>query len=106
MLTLHLKKEWFDKIKSGEKTHEYRKYDYWYPIVCKKNNLAKIENRPLKLCLIWGYNVKPEQRAERIIYAEVINIKVLWGNGHNTDGIPTPCIDIEFKLIKKGVKDA
>lgn len=24
MLTFNLKKEWFDKIKSGEKTHEYR----------------------------------------------------------------------------------
>lgn len=24
MLTFNLKKEWFEKIKSGEKTHEYR----------------------------------------------------------------------------------
>ena len=30
MLTFNLKKEWFDKIKSGEKTHEYREVkDYW-----------------------------------------------------------------------------
>lgn len=30
MLTLNLKKEWFEKIKSGEKTHEYRVMsDYW-----------------------------------------------------------------------------
>lgn len=30
MLTFNLKKEWFDKIKSGEKTTEYREYKpYW-----------------------------------------------------------------------------
>lgn len=26
MLTFNLKKKWFDKIKNGEKTHEYREY--------------------------------------------------------------------------------
>ena len=31
MLVFNLKKEWFDKIKSGEKTHEYRVVkDYWF----------------------------------------------------------------------------
>ena len=31
MLTFNVKKEWFEKIKSGEKTHEYReRTDYWY----------------------------------------------------------------------------
>ena len=30
MLILHLKKEWFEKIKAGEKTHEYREVKpYW-----------------------------------------------------------------------------
>ena len=30
MLTFNLKKEWFEKIKSGEKTQEYRLVnDYW-----------------------------------------------------------------------------
>ena len=30
MLTFNLKKEWFEKIKSGEKAHEYREYKpYW-----------------------------------------------------------------------------
>ncbi|CDE59261.1 uncharacterized protein BN657_01508 [Fusobacterium sp. CAG:439] len=30
MLTFNLKKEWFEKIKSGEKTHEYRlANNYW-----------------------------------------------------------------------------
>lgn len=101
MLTLHLKKIWFDKIKSGEKTHEYRKYDYWYSRIVKKYDIAKSENRPLKIKFMLGYNIKPEQRAKRIMYAEVIKITVLWGNGHKIDdNIPTPCVDIEFKLIK------
>ena len=31
MLTFNLKKEWFEKIKSGEKTHEYREVKpYWF----------------------------------------------------------------------------
>lgn len=100
MLTLHLKKVWFDKIKSGEKTHEYRKYDYWYPIIIKKIELAKSENRHLKIKFMLGYNIKPEQRAERIMYAEVVNVRGLWGNGHKTDGVSTPCVDIEFKLVE------
>lgn len=30
MLTFNVKKKWFDKIKNGEKTHEYREVkDYW-----------------------------------------------------------------------------
>ena len=37
MLTFNLKKVWFDKIKSGEKTHEYREVKpFW------KNRLKKI----------------------------------------------------------------
>ncbi len=99
MLTFNLKKEWFDKIKSGEKTHEYRKYDYWYPIIIKKLKIAESEGRPLTIKFMLGYNIKPEQRAERIMYAEVINVRGLWGNGHETDGIPTPCVDIKFKLV-------
>ena len=31
MLTFNLKKEWFEKIKNGEKTHEYRIVKpYWF----------------------------------------------------------------------------
>ena len=37
MLTFNLKKEWFEKIKSGEKTHEYRLYNsYWEKRLCKR----------------------------------------------------------------------
>ena len=31
MLTFNLKKEWFEKIKSGEKTHVYKEVnEYWF----------------------------------------------------------------------------
>ncbi len=30
MLTFNLKKEWFEKIKSGEKTHEYREWSFYW----------------------------------------------------------------------------
>ena len=47
MLTFNLKKVWFDKIKSGEKTHEYREMtDYWikriHPTFVK--GITKIES--------------------------------------------------------------
>lgn len=37
-LLLQLKKEWFEKIDSGEKTHEYREFkDYWIKRIKKKD---------------------------------------------------------------------
>ncbi len=104
MLTLVLKKEWFDKIKSGEKTHEYRKYDFWYPRIVKKYKKAESENRPLKICFKLGYNVNPEQKPERVMYAVCKKISVLWGDHIQAD-IPTPCVDIEFELIKSNTED-
>ena len=42
MLTFNLKKEWFEKIKSGEKTHEYREFKYYWFVRIK--NYFKAEN--------------------------------------------------------------
>ena len=39
MLTFNLKKEWFEKIKRGEKTHEYREVkEYW--CMLRKQNVS------------------------------------------------------------------
>ena len=105
MLTLVLKKEWFDKIKSGEKTHEYRKYDFWAPRIFKKYEKAISENRPLKICFKLGYNIRPNQKQERIMYAVVKKISVLWVDNYKTDNVSAPCIDIEFELIKSNTED-
>lgn len=53
MLTFNLKKEWFEKIKSGEKTHEYREMtDYWikriHPTFVK--GISKVENVDKYMC--------------------------------------------------------
>lgn len=51
MLTFNLKKEWFEKIKSGEKTHEYRVFSsYW---VKRITNAFKI----IILISVWNANL-------------------------------------------------
>ena len=120
MLTFNLKKEWFEKIKSGKKTHEYREVkDFWTNrlvkeffnidkkkklygfgvykqsmIVYLQNECANY-NRPL-LCFMNGMiseEIKPR------IYAIMKSIRIV--NGLNTDlKIDKDVFDIEFELIK------
>ena len=120
MLTFNLKKEWFEKIKSGEKTHEYREVkEYWTNRFVKeffyRKNLNKKDfeiykqgmliylqneygyfNRPL-LCFMNGMfseKIKPR------IYTKMKSIRII--NGLNTDlKINKPVYDIEFELIKE-----
>lgn len=100
MLVFNLKKEWFEKIKSGEKTHEYRRYDYWYSRIVKKYKKAEEEQRPLKICLKCGYPKKDD--STRILYGIVKKISFLWGDNSQTDlNIDAPIVDIEFELIKE-----
>lgn len=92
MLTFNLKKEWFDKIKSGEKTHEYRLYNsYWEKRLCKRMN-------DYTICFACGYP-KKEDTAKRI-YAKLTRVYYL-KSGIMTDlKIDKPVYDIEFELIK------
>ena len=94
MLTFNLKKEWFEKIKSGEKTHEYREYKpYWIKRIygnCSKD---------FKVCFCLGYPHKDDQ--DKRIYANIIGI-FQRKSGINTDlKTRKPVIDIEFELIKE-----
>jgi len=113
MLTFNLKKEWFEKIKSGEKTHEYREVkDYWEKRFLKawddsynSNNRTKIladglqELIGAKIAFKLGYPKVTER--EKILYAIVTDIKKL-ATGINTDlKIDKPVYDIEFELIKE-----
>lgn len=121
MLTFNLKKEWFDKIKSGEKTHEYREVkDYWtdrfitefFAIDKKKEpkhfELKKYEwleylKKNMDVCFfhkiqfmngMFPAEVKPRLFA----YTKFIRIV----DGKNTDlKIDKPVYDIEFELIKE-----
>lgn len=121
MLTFNLKKKWFDKIKNGEKTHEYREVKrYWndrfvkeFFNIDKKKKPYDFEiykqgmmvyllserghyNRP-KICFMNG--MFSEKKRPRI-YAKMKSITIT--NGLNTDlKINKPVYDIEFELIKE-----
>ena len=114
MLTFNLKKEWFEKIKSGKKTHEYREYKpYWTKRIKKELGFA-IENRahiafpfvnrklptpkmPIIICFKLGY--PSPQEHNKIIYAKMESLNIT--NGLNTDLlIDKEVFDIEFKTIE------
>lgn len=110
MLTFNLKKVWFDKIKSGEKNHEYRKYKpYWRKRFEKYFNcdLSAIRLRfgnEIVLCppiyyvnFVCGY--APIEDKNKRLLAKVKTIRLRYGK--ETDlKINAPVYDIEFELIK------
>lgn len=125
MLTFNLKKEWFDKIKSDEKTHEYRLCtDYWDIRVL---NLLKkyLDPDEKELGLDWtkrsqstrsnfsipikapcrftlGYPSNDDK--ERILYGIITHI---WLSNNKIDNLNSdlhteePIYDFEFELIKE-----
>lgn len=126
MLTFNLKKEWFEKIKSGEKTHEYRiMNEYWWKRISKlfaksayminlsSNYEIKAENEtPIvkkfhfyegakeTICLKLGYPKKDNK--EKTLYAKVKSLSFPI-NGKDTDlKINKQVFDIEFELIERG----
>ena len=96
MLTFNLKKEWFEKIKSGEKTHEYRVLnDYWNARINNFYNEQKY-HQVCRFCS--GYPSVDD--TDRILYAHVLDISVR--NGKDTDlKIDEDVFDIEFELIEE-----
>lgn len=93
MLTFNLKKEWFNKIKSGEKTHEYRLFNgYW----CDRLLYRKL---PCLCVFACGYPAKSDKT--RRLSAIIKNVTVI-NNGIYTDlKTNKPVLDIEFELIKE-----
>lgn len=122
MLTFNLKKEWFEKIKSGEKTHEYRIMSkYWnnrFLNLLKKSN-AIVAKNILHRSIINGLNTElypnfefyfacgypKKEDKSKWLKANMIALNTNV-NGLETDlKIDKPVYDIEFELIK-GVEDA
>lgn len=107
MLTFNLKKEWFDKIVSGEKTHEYREVkDYWTKRITKAiygvalNYDADYCECDVQLNYICFMNGMISEEKQPRIYAKLKSIRII--NGKNTDlAIDKPVYDIEFKVIKE-----
>ena len=112
MLTFNLKKEWFEKIKSGEKTHEYREFKQYWTRIFKKEfgefEFGVTELRfgnPIifktkhKVCFMNG--MFPEEKRPRL-YGIIKSIRLRMGT--ETDlKIDKAVYDIEFELI--GNKD-
>lgn len=113
MLTFNLKKEWFEKIKSGEKTHEYREVKpYWFKRIGKCSCLFfNANNRCFSDVLdngkftddldidcefICGYASKDDK--DKRLKAKIKSIKQI--NGKNTDlAVDKDVYDIEFELV-------
>ena len=114
MLTFNLKKQWFEKIKSGEKTHEYREAkQYWHKRIISQNGLfLHINNSCFSLVtengifsdnlnldceFVCGYAKKDDK--EKRLKAKIKSIKII--NGKKTDiAIDKLVYDIEFKLLE------
>lgn len=114
MLTFNLKKQWFDKIKSGEKTHEYREVKpYWknrfenlpeniffyetYGWFRDINRMGKCIDELDEECeFVCGYASKDDK--DKRLKARIKNISII--NGKNTDlAVDKDVYDIEFELI-------
>lgn len=114
-MILNLKKEWFNKIKNGEKTHEYRVMsEYWnkrFINLFKKsgaivalNSLRRsiINGKSTELYpdfpieFVLGYAKKEDKEKRLKGHMVTLTTQV---NGLNTDlKIDKPCYDIEFEL--------
>lgn len=101
MLTFNLKKEWFEKIKSGEKTHEYRVIkDYWWKRIWRKDKYGRL-NRQDDIEFVCGYASRNDKNKR--LKAVLKSISIV--NGRDTDlKIDKPVYDIEFELIKEQTK--
>ena len=121
MLTFNIKKEWFEKIKSGEKTHEYREVkDFWTDrfvkewfcvdkkiapdifLNCKIKLLEYLKKGNSVCCpytkIQFMNGMEKEEKRPRI-YAKFISVKII--NGKTTDlKINKLVYDIEFELIE------
>lgn len=104
MLIFNLKKEWFNKIKSGEKTHEYREVKpYWTTRIGNHFGYLWSDIDYLKSGDIYYPILKDiifvKGYTDEKLYARVVSIKIV--DGTNTDlKINKDVYDIEFKLIK------
>ena len=104
MLTFNLKKEWFEKIKSGEKTHEYREVKpYWTKRLVNYFDLSEEDikkiltdklylEHQLLIAFVLGYTDKK-------ILARCISITSAYGKNTDLD-IDKAVFDIEFELIE------
>ncbi len=126
MLTFNLKKEWFEKIKSREKTHEYIVMsDYWvkriHPTYFKGQIVDRymcdyFKNIPAikftygrlnfknsdGIVFCCGYPKKGDK--EKRLYAKIISITSNVNGNYTVLKINKPVYDIEFELLESEAK--
>lgn len=110
MLTFNLKKEWFEKIKNGEKTHEYREYKpYWRK---RFEKYFECDLSMTKMCLsnetrfdksydiefVCGY--APKDNKDKRIKAKVKAIRMVWRLDTDFKNL-IPVYDLRFEIIKE-----
>lgn len=106
MLTFNLKKEWFEKIKSGEKTHEYREVKPYWTTRIKNHfgylwcDIDYLKGGDIYYPILKDIIFRKGYTGEKL-YAWVVSIKIV--DGKNTDlKIDKDVYDIKFELIKDG----
>lgn len=115
MLTFNLKKEWFEKIKSSEKTREYRVFKpYWTKRLLKVANLEGLTKSCVENCIknnnqfsvsvsipvkfVLGY--PPPSEKNKILYGQIKRLSLL-NNGLHTDlKYVGQVYELIFELIK------
>ena len=88
MLTLTIKKQWYDMILSGEKTEEYRDIKSYYTTRFKNNHLLRPNGLPnvgtKDICFRNGYSTEsPSFVAE--CYLSIGPGRTEWGAGPGTN---------------------
>lgn len=97
MLIFHLKKKWFDLIKEGKKTHEYRVCNkYWTKRIYKHFNLDTYVYIPPNPNIVFALGYPAKKDKEKMIKAIVKRLRII--DGKNTDlKYNGKVFDIEFK---------
>ena len=100
------KKEWFEKIKSGEKTHEYRIVkEYWIKrLFLYSHSLCRQTSIPLHSYCVFLCGYPPKEDTSKRLTAKIKGICIR--NGKDTDlKVDDDVFDIEFELVKEGWED-
>lgn len=98
ILDMPVKQYWFQKIRNGEKTHEYRVVAKWKKRLGGENwkqyNLIRFRN---------GQRAYIDDEVN-ILYAKIKSVSVIGGRESDLK-VACDVYDIEFKLIRKGRKN-
>lgn len=96
-MIFNLKKEWFEKIKNGEKTHEYREVKpFWTNRLMKEDVLYLMKHGKLRAEFVCGY--PPRNDTSKRIQAVIKDITIV--DGLKTDlQVDADVYDIAFEVV-------